>query len=138
MNFQQVALVALSFSSARGGTLERSPLQSSVHQISIVPPLGLSRVVIEQDNQLADSWYVRVVKGGHRRRLEPPVYFPAVTTVEGLQETLKRAWDFHRTTSPPAPFLTRFLEPPSSSPRRSASPRRRQTGASRQNSPRPE
>ena len=137
MNFQQVALVALSFSSARGGTIERSPLEGSMHQISIIPPLGLSRVVIEQDNQIPDSWYVRVVKSGHRRRLEPPVYFPAVTTVEGLQDTLKNAWDFHRQTSPPAPFLSRFLEAPSSLPRRSASPQRQQTGASRQNSPRP-
>ena len=123
MNFQQVALVALSFSSARGGTIERSPLEGSMHQISIIPPLGLSRVVIEQDNQIPDSWYVRVVKGGHRRRLDPSVFFPAVSTVEGLQETLKKAWDFHRQTSPPAPFLTRFLEAPSSSPRRSVLPR---------------
>jgi hypothetical protein len=95
--------------------------------------LGLSRVVIEQDNQIPDSWYVRVVKGGHRRVFEPPVYFPAVTTQEGLQDTLKQAWDFHRQTSPPAPFLTRFLETPSSSPRRSASPRRQQMDASRRN-----
>ena len=137
MNFQQVALVALSFSSARGGTIERSPHPSSTHQIAIIPPLGLSRVVIEQDNQIPDSWYVRVVKGGRRRVFEPPVYFPAVSTQEGLQETLKKAWDFHRQTSPPAPFLSRFLEAPSSSTRRSASPQRRQTGASRQNSPRP-
>jgi hypothetical protein len=139
MNFQQVALVALSFSSAKGGSIERSPLVGSVHQISIIPPLGLSRFVIEQDNQVPDSWYVRVVKGGHRRRLEPPHYFPAVTTVEGLQETLKKAWDFHRQTSPPAPFLTRFFDHTSraSSPTRTASPQHQQTGSSRQNSPRP-
>ena len=118
MNFQQVALVALSFSSSKGGTIERS-----LHQITITPPLGMSRFVIEQDNQIPDSWYVRVVKGGHRRRLEPPVYFPAVTTVEDLQQSLKKAWDFHRQTSPPTPFLTRFLEAPSSSPRRSVLPR---------------
>lgn len=118
MNFQQVALVALSFSSSKGGTIERS-----LHQITITPPLGMSRFVIEQDNQIPDSWYVRVVKGGHRRSLEPPHHFAPVSTVEGLQETLKKAWDFHRQTSPPAPFLTRFLEAPSSSPRRSVLPR---------------
>ena len=137
MNFQQVALIALSFSSSRGGTVDRSPLESSVHQIAIIPPLGLSRLVIEQDNQLVDSWYVRVVRNGHRRFLDPPVYFPAVTTVKELQETLKQAWDFQRQMNPPAPFLTRFLDPPSNSPTRSASPQRQQKGASRQNSPRP-
>ena len=127
MNFQQVALVALSFSSSKGGTIERS-----LHRITITPPLGMSRFVIEQDNQIPDSWYVRVVKGGHRRSLEPPHHYPPVFTVEDLQQSLKKAWDFHRQTSPPIPFLTRFLDPPSSSPPRSASPPRRRTGASRQ------
>jgi hypothetical protein len=120
MNFQQVALVALSFSSARGGTIERS-----LHQITITPPLGMSRFVIEQDNQFPDSWYVRVVKGGHRRSLEPPHHFPSVFTVEDLQQSLKNAWDFHRQTSPPAPFLTRFLEAPTSAPPRSVLPARK-------------
>lgn len=127
MNFQQVALAVLAFSSARGGTIE----QRSAQSIAIIPPVSLARVIVEQDAQDVDSWFVRVVKGG-RRTLQPPVYFPAVTSQEGLQDVLQKAWDFHRQTSPPAPFLTRFLEPPSSSPARGASPPRRQTGASRQ------
>lgn len=149
MNFQQVALAVLAFSSARGGTIE----QRTAQQIAIVPPLGLARVIVEQDNQDSSSWYVRLVKGG-RRALQPPVYFPAVTTQEGLQDALRKAWEFHLETSPPAPFLSRFLEPPtsspprssvslqarmldSSSPPRSASPPRRRTGTERQTPPRP-
>ena len=132
MNFQQVALTVLAFSSARGGTIERRTAQ----QIAVVPPLGLARIIVERDNQDSDSWYVRLVKQG-RRSLQPPVYFPAVTTQEGLQDALARAWEFHRQTDPPAPFLTRFLEPPTSSPPRSASPPRRRTGISRQTPPYP-
>ncbi len=132
MNFQQVALTVLAFSSARGGTIERRTAQ----QIAVVPPLGLARIIVERDNQDSDSWYVRLVKQG-RRSLQPPVYFPAVTTQEALQDALARAWEFHRQTDPPAPFLARFLERPTSSPPRSASPPRRRTGISRQTPPRP-
>lgn len=123
MNFQQVALAVLAFSSARGGTIEQRTAQS----IAVIPPTGFSRLIVERDNQDTDSWYVRVVKAG-RRTLQPPVYFPAVTTQEGLQDALQKAWEFHRQTSPPTPFISRFLEPPTSlpsSPPRSASPPRR-------------
>jgi MOSC domain-containing protein YiiM len=58
----------------------------------MIPPLGLSRVVIEQDNQSSGSWYVRVVEGGHITVVAPAVYLPAVSTEEGLQDTLRLAW----------------------------------------------
>jgi hypothetical protein len=131
MNFQQVALAVMAFSSARGGMID----QRTAHSIAVVPPVGFSRIIVEQDFKDADSWYVRVANRGGRRTLQPPVYFPAVTTQEGLQDALQKAWDFHRQTSPPAPFLTRFLEPPTSSPPRGASPPRLQTGTSRQTPP---
>ena len=153
MNYHQVALTVLAFSSARGGTLDISPAE----QFSIAPPSGSTKVIVEQDNQLPGSWYVRLVKHvGARRSLHPPVYFPAVTTQEGLQEALAKAWEFHRQTTPPAPFLARFLEPPTSaptrltralepliadqpsSPPRSASPPRRRRDAWPQRPPRPE
>lgn len=121
MNFQQVALAVLAFSSARGGTIVRGPHPESQQHIAIVPPLGLAKIIVERDNQDSNAWYVRLVKQG-RRTLQPPVYFPAVTTQEGLQDALQKAWEFHRETSPPAPFLSRFLEPPSSSPARSSGP----------------
>jgi hypothetical protein len=130
MNFQQVALAVLAFSSARGGSIDQRTAQS----IAIVPPLGLAKIIVEQQSLEDQSWQVRVVKSKHRT-LQPPVYFPAVTTQEGLQDALANAWEFHRQTSPPAPFLTRFLEPPTSSPPRGASPPRLQTGTSRQTLP---
>ena len=117
MNFQQVALAVMAFSAARGGTIDQRTSQS----IAVVPPLGLARIIVEQDLKDTDSWYVRVVNRGGRRTLQPPVYFPAVTTQEGLQDALTKAWEFHRQTSPPAPFLTRFLGPPTSAPPRGAS-----------------
>ena len=113
MNFQQVALAVMAFSAARGGTIDQRTSQS----IAVVPPLGLAKIIVEQQTVEDQSWQVRVVKGGHRM-LQPPVYFPAVTTQEGLQDALTKAWEFHRQTSPPAPFLTRFLEAPTSAPSR--------------------
>jgi hypothetical protein len=114
MNYHQVALAVLAFSSARGGTLDISPAE----QFSVVAPSGGSKVIVERDNQQPGSWYVRLVKhspAGIRRSLYA---FPAVTTQEGLQEALAKAWEFHRQTTPPAPFLARFLEPPTSAPTR--------------------
>ncbi len=136
MHFQQVALALLAFTSTRGASLE-----SSLQRLTVVPLLGLSRIVVEQDVRDPSAWQVRVVA-----RLEPPVYLPPVTTQEGLQDALEKAWQFRR------PHLTRFLEPPSSaplrpsppppwpgasSPPRSESPPRRQTGSERQTPPRP-
>lgn len=115
MNFQQVALTVLAFSSARGGTISHKTAQS----ITIDPPSTISsRLIVEQDNQNTDSWYVRVVRTG-RRTLQPPIYFPAATTQEALQDSLAKAWELHRQNppSPPPRFhLSRFLESPSSSP----------------------
>lgn len=123
MNFQQVCLAVLAFSSARGGLIDQRTSQS----IAIVPPLGLAKIIVEQLTVEDQSWQVRVVKGG-RRTLQPPVYFPAVTTQEGLQDALIKAWEFHRQTSPPIPFISSLLARPTSlpsSPPRSASPPRR-------------
>ena len=104
MHFQQVALALLAFSSTRGASL-----QSSLQRLTVVPPLGSPRIVVEQDVRDPSAWQVRVVT-----RLEPPIYLPPVTTQEGLRDALERAWQFRH------PVLTRFLEPPSSAPLRSS------------------
>ena len=134
MNFQQVALAVMAFSSARGGTVVRGPYPETQRQIAVIPPFGLARIIVEQQEH-DQSWQVRLSKLG-RRSLQPPVYFPSTHSPEGLKDALARAWEFHQTASPPAPFLTRFLEPPnsapppaSSSPSRSASPPRRRRDA---------
>jgi hypothetical protein len=131
MHFQQVVLTVLAFSSSRGGTIESAP--AHVHQVSIVPPLGLSRVVVEEDNGVPGLWSVRLHKNG-RRTLQSPVYFPPVTTQEALLNALEHAWDMQRRPDPHFPFLTRFLEPPRTPPR-SASPPHRQRGVSPQTPP---
>lgn len=138
MHFQQVALTVMAFSSARGGTVveELATAGSSSRLLTIVPPLSHSKITVEQDNQDVDSWYVRVTHPSSRRirHLLPPVYFPAVTTQQGLQATLARAWEHHRRRA-----LSRFVEPPTppaSSPPRSASPARQQRAFSPQSPPR--
>jgi hypothetical protein len=113
MHFQQVALALLAFSSTRGASI-----QSSLQRLTVVPPLGTPRIVVEQDIRDPSAWQVRVVA-----RLEPPIYLPPVTTQQGLQDALERAWQLRRPSGHNAPFLTRFLEPPpSSAPLRSSPP----------------
>ena len=129
MQFQQVALTVLAFSSTRGGTIESAP--AHVHQVSIIPPLGISRVVVEEDNGVPGLWSVRLHKGG-RRTLQSPVYFPPVTTQEALLNALEHAWDMQRKPDPPhLQLFTRFLEPPRT-PLKASSPQRRQRGVSPQ------
>jgi hypothetical protein len=106
MHFQQVALALLAFSSTRGASV-----QSSLQRLTVVPALGTPRIVVEQDIRDPSAWQVRVVA-----RLEPPIYLPPVTTQQGLQDALERAWQFRH------PLLTRFLEPPVSAPLRSSPP----------------
>ena len=48
MNFQQVALAVMAFSSARGGTIVRGPHPESQQQLTVVPPFGLARIIVEQ------------------------------------------------------------------------------------------
>ena len=127
MHFQQVALAVLAFSSSRGAGLESSP-----HSLVVIPSRGFSRIVVEQDLQDPSAWQVRI--NSPRRT---PVYLPAVTTQEGLQDALTQAWQIQHPLNAPV-FLTRFLEPPTSSPPRSASPPRRRTGVSQQTFPRHE
>jgi hypothetical protein len=156
MNLQQVTLVMMAVSSGGGGTLETDPLNRN--QLAIIPRSGLAKIIVEP-GETGQGWQVRLVKHG-RRVLEPPVYFPPVTTQEQLRETIEKAWAIHRQSGVPAPFLTRFLEPttglaaaemamlsrplltrflnpPSSSPSRSASPPRRQRAVSPQTPPHP-
>jgi hypothetical protein len=144
MHFQQVCLTALAFSSAHGGSLQKLP--SIEHFVSIRPPHApQSEIVIEQDLLDEESWSVRLIRR-HNRLLHIPVHFPPVRTQEDLLDTLVKAWRMH--SAPPAPFLTRFVEPPlgvqrltrppSRTPPRSASPPRRQRGVSPQTPPHPE
>jgi len=156
MQFQQVALTVMAFSSARGGSIEHA--LSPSQQVSVIlPPPSLSRIVVEEDNQAPGTWGVRVVGGsGKRRTLLPPVYLPQVDSEAGLRNALAQAWDIHiQSQHRPAPFITRFLEPPRTPPQseneqdlgedaawvrtppRIASLHRRQRGVSPQMLPRP-
>lgn len=128
MHFQQVALTVMAFSSAKGGSIEPAPAHR--HLITLIPPLGASKLIVEEDDVVPGQWNVRLHKGG-RRTLQPPVYFPSVSTQEALLNALEHAWDLQRRPDPQFPFLTRFLEPPRTPPQ-SASPPRRQRGVSPQ------
>ncbi len=129
MHFQQVALTVMAFSSARGASIEPAPAHA--HHVTLILPLGVSKVIVEEDSGVPGLWSVRLHKNG-RRTLQPPVYFPPVFTQEALLNVLEHAWDMQRKPDPPRfPFLPRFLEPPRTPPR-SASPPRRQRGVSPQ------
>lgn len=136
MHFQQVAVIVMAFASWRGGTvIDGLVPEHPVRFLTVVPPTGANKIVVEQDNQDAESWYVRLANP--RRALQPALYFPPVDTPEALQDTLRRAWDEHRRRS--VPGLSRFLEPPSPparTPPRSASPAREQRAVSPQSFPR--
>ena len=112
MNFQQVCLTALAFSSSHGGSLEQClPGQHlvSIRSLNDKP----SELIVERDLAEPGSWNVRLHLRKHRL-LQIPVHYPPVRTQEALLDTLVKAWRMQAT--PPAPFLTRFLEPPISDP----------------------
>ena len=116
MNFQQVALSVMAFSSARGGSLERNSLSSRVTMS--LPHPDSSRIIVEEDYQIPGLWSVSLVKGG-RRVLHPPVYLSPVDSELDLTSALERIWDIHLQSQQkhhPAPFITRFLEPPRTPP----------------------
>jgi hypothetical protein len=134
MHFHQVCLTALAFSTTHGGTLDHCPAHG--HNLAI-RQLGPSsaEIVVERDLGDFESWQVRLSRR-RNRLLHVPVHFPPVRTQEELLDTLTNAWRIG--TAPlPAPFLTRFLEPPVKTPPRSASPPRRQKGVLPQMLPRP-
>lgn len=126
MHFQQVALAVLAFSSSRDAGIESSP-----HSLVVIPSRGLSTITVEQDLKDTSAWQVRVA---HPRKT--PIYLPAVTTQEALQDALVKAWQMRDPSGPV--FLTRFhepvlgfvmarfLSPPNSSPSSHALSRRRQ------------
>ena len=121
MHFQQVCLTALAFSAAHGGTLDHCPAHARHVVIRPLdgPPSG--EIVVEQDLLDSDSWQVRLSRR-RNRLLHVPVRFPPVRTQEELLDALTDAW--RAMAAPPAPFLSRFLEPPAriTAPARSASP----------------
>lgn len=112
MHLQQVCMTAMAFSAARGGAIEMTQ-GFSMRPVVIRPLRGgnETEIYVEQDNQAAGSWYVGL-RETKPLALRPPVYFPAVNTQEALLDALTKAWEFHRETRPPEPFLTRFVEPP--------------------------
>jgi hypothetical protein len=131
MHFHQVCLTALAFSTTHGGTLDHCPAHG--HHLAI-RQLGPSsaEIVVEQDLGDFESWQVRLQRR-RNRLLHAPVRFPPVRTQEELLDVLSDAWRIG--AAPPAPFLTRFLEPPIPPPKittppRSASPPRPQTDSS--------
>ncbi len=107
-------MTALAFSAARGGSIQSYPV--GANQLAIHPPRGSAEIVVEQDNQDADAWYVSLTNPpvSLRSKPSPPSYYQPVKTQEALLEALDRAWKFHQQTHPPAPFLTRFIEPETS------------------------
>jgi hypothetical protein len=143
MNFQQVCLTALAFSSSHGGSFQQYP--TIEHFVVIRPPSpALIELKVEQELHEEGAWSVSLHRR-HNRLLHIPTHYPPVRTQEALLETLIKAWRIQ--ASPPAPFLTRFLEPPqptrpsspapARTPPRSASPPRRQRGVSPQTPPHP-
>jgi hypothetical protein len=110
MLFQQVWMTALTFSSARGGTIQ--PYVPGANQFMIQPPAGDAEIFVEHDNQVPGSWYVRLVNQHTRKSGLGPIYIPPVTTQEGLEKALKRVWDIdqqHRQFL--GRFFTRLREP---------------------------
>ena len=114
MNFQQVCLTALAFSSSHGASVERHlPGQ---HLVSIRSPTYTpSELVVERDLHEEGTWGVRLFRR-HHRLLQAPIHYPPVRTQEALLDALIGAWAQMSNARPPAPFLTRFIEPPTSSP----------------------
>jgi hypothetical protein len=111
MNFQQVCLTALAFSSSHGGSLERAP-PGQQQFVSIRPLQGPpSELVVERDLVEDGAWGVRLMRR-HHRLLQAPIHYPPVRTQEALLDALVGAWS-QLASKPPAPFLTRFLEAPS-------------------------
>ena len=134
MHFHQVCLTALAFSTAHGGTLDHCPAHG--HHLAI-RQLGPSteEIVVDRDMFDFESWQVRI-RRRKNRLLQTVVHFPPVRTQEELLDVLTKAWRIGAAPRP-APFLTRFLEPPIppariTTPPRSASPPRPQTDSSPQ------
>ena len=144
MIFKQVCMTVMAFSSARSASIQ----SYQTDKLAVHPATSRSEIMIERDNQDPEAWYVSLAKLGFENAQKPPVYYPSVKTQEELLDVLSKAWEFHRQTEPPAPFLTRCVEPliisptpfdsddASTSPQ-SALPLRRQTDALRQTTPRP-
>ena len=113
MHLQQVCLTAMSFSAARGGILETT--ETPGFMPVVIRPLTYdtanqsSEIYVEQDNQVPGSWYVGV-RNTKPLALRPRVYYPPVNTQEALLDALTKAWDFHRISAPPAPFISRVVE----------------------------
>ena len=113
MNFQQVCLTALAFSSSHGASVDRH--QPGQQLVSIRPLTGpSSELVVERDLFDEGAWGVRLFRR-HHRLLQAPVHYPPVRTQEALLEALVGAWVQMSNAKPPAPFLTRFIEPPTTS-----------------------
>jgi hypothetical protein len=127
MHFHQVCLTALAFSTTHGGTLDHCPAHGHHLAIRQLGP-ATEEIVVDRDMFDFESWQVRI-RRRKNRLLQTVVHFPPVRTQEELLDVLTKAWRIG--TAPPAPFLTRFLEPPMPPPKittppRSASPPRRQ------------
>jgi hypothetical protein len=91
MLIRQVWLTALTFSSARGGSIQ--PYVQGASEFLIQPPSGGAEIFVEHDNQAPGSWYVRLVNRHTRKSGMGPIYIPPVTTQDGLEMALKRVWD---------------------------------------------
>ena len=96
MHFQQVCMTAMTFSAARGGAL--------VNKLSIQSLHGNTKIVVEQNNQDPEGWYVSL-----DGNMLDTHYFPAVSTQEELLNTLAKAWEYNRQRTP---HLSRFVEEP--------------------------
>ena len=90
MLFKQVILASLAFSASRDCSIQS--YGETVLRIDIQPRRSGTSIAVEQDLLLPDAWFVRVETNFTRRFGLAPITFPAVTTVEGLNRTLNRAW----------------------------------------------
>lgn len=88
-------MVAMAFSAGRGGTYVPSLYES----LAIQPLHGGAEIIVEQNNQDPEAWYVRL----------QGLYFPSVNTEEGLRQALAKAWAQQRNDRP---YLSRSIEEP--------------------------
>lgn len=95
MHWKQVCQTALAFSASRGASL----VQSQPHPhgaLTLISIRSSAEIVVERNNQDAESWYVRLMPSHTRRVCVKPVYFPSVSTPEELSKTLAEAWVIDR------------------------------------------
>lgn len=91
LSFPQVAMSVLFFTHAQNGTVHTYP--RGVLRLDIIPrATNTTEIIVEQDLFVPGAWGVRVETDFTRRYGLGPIRFPAATTKEALESTLRSAW----------------------------------------------